>query len=355
MSVAPLVITRHFKAPPERVFAAFTERALMQSWYGPENMTIPHCEVDARVGGGYRVEMHTPAGKVNVVTGVFTEIDAPRKLVFTWGWLNGAGRNPETVVTLTFTPRDGGTDLELVQTGFREEEFRAAHNEGWNSSFDGLSAALTGRAKATTAGPALLGHPLSNYTRAARIAFEEKGIAYELTPSRPHSPEMTAVHPWGKMPGLRLGDESLYETSAILHYVEEVYPGPALMPSDPLARARVEQWISVFNAYLDRPIVREYIAAYLFPSGPDGKPDRAKIEAAVPEIRKGLAVLETGYGGRDYLVGDSLTLADILLAPAMAYLGMFPEGADLLGSCPNVRRAHAMIAARPSFAATKPS
>lgn len=354
MSVEPLLINRHFKAPPERVFAAFTERALMQSWYGPENMTIPRCEVDARIGGAYRVEMHTAAGKVAVVTGVFTEIDAPRKLVFTWGWLNGAGRNPETVVTLKFTARDGGTDVELVQTGFLKEEFRTGHNEGWNSAFDGLTGALAHRPKATTAGPALLGDPRSNYTRAARIAFEEKGIAYELKRCRPHSPEMTAVHPWGKMPGLQLGDKSLYETSAILRYVDEVYPGPALMPADPLARAKAEQWISAFNAYLDRAFVREYVLNYIFPSGADGKPDRAKIEAAVPAIRKGLAVLEAGYGGRDYLVGDSLSLADIILAPAIGYLGLFPEGADLLGSCPNVRRAHATLAARPSFVATKP-
>ena len=58
MPTDSLVIKRHFKAPPERVFAAFTEKALMQAWYGPEAMTVPHCEVDARVGGKYRVEMH---------------------------------------------------------------------------------------------------------------------------------------------------------------------------------------------------------------------------------------------------------------------------------------------------------
>src|SRR5947209_13832581 len=169
MTVQPLVLHRHFKAPPERVFAAFTDKAMMQSWYGPENMTVPRCEVDARVGGAYRVEMHAASGQVSIVTGEFTEIDAPRKLVFTWGWLNGAGRNPETVVALTFTPRDGGTDLELVQTGFLKEEFRAAHNDGGNSSFAALEAALAGRAKATTAGPILVGDPRSSYTRAARM------------------------------------------------------------------------------------------------------------------------------------------------------------------------------------------
>jgi glutathione S-transferase len=354
MSVQPLVLNRYFKAPPERLFAAFTEKALMQSWYGPQSMTVPHCEVDARVGGAYRVEMHGAEGNVSIVTGVFTEIDAPRRLVFTWGWLNGAGRNPETVVTLTFTPRDGGTDLELVQTGFAQEEFRVGHRDGWNSAFAALESALGGTPKAVRAGPVLLGDPRSNYVRAARIGFEEKGIAYELQPCRPNTPEMLAVHPWGRMPGLQLGERKLYETSAILHYVDAAYPGPALMPADPFDRAHAEQWISAFNAYLDRAFVRDYLLPNIFPSGPDGKPDRAKIEAALPAMRKGLSILEQGYDGRDYLVGERPTLADILLAPAIAYLGRFPEGADMLAACPNVRRAQAAMAARPSFAATRP-
>lgn len=349
MNVAPLVLNRHFNAAPERVFAAFTDKELMQSWYGPENMTVPHCEVDPRVGGAYRIELHGPAGNVSIVAGVFKEIEAPRKLVFTWGWLNGAGRNPETVVALTLTPRDGGTDLELVQTGFLQEEFRLGHEDGWTSAFKALEASLAGKRKPTTAGPKLVGDPRSSYLRAARIAFEEKGVAYEMQACQPDSPEMLALHPWGKMPALKLGEDSIYETSAILRYIDEVYPGPALMPADPLARAKAEQWISAFNAYLDKPMVRDYVLPYLFPSGPEGKPDRAKIEAAVPAIRKGLATLEAGYGGRDYLAGETLSLADIILAPAIAGLGLFPEGADLLGGCPNVRRAHAAMTARESW------
>ncbi len=108
-----LVIKRHFNAPPERVFAAFTKKDLMQAWYGPENMTAPRCEVDARVGGKYRVELHSPSGAVHIVTGEFKEIRPPERLVYTWGWLEGAGRGPETLVTLTFASGDGGTDLTL--------------------------------------------------------------------------------------------------------------------------------------------------------------------------------------------------------------------------------------------------
>ena len=349
MSVEPLVLVKHFKASPERVFAAFTDKALMQSWYGPETMTAPHCEVDARVGGQYRVEMHRPNGGVSVVTGEFKEIVPHERLVFSWGWLNGAGRNPETTVTLTFKPADGGTELTLVQTGFLQEVFRAGHRDGWTSSWNALEAALDGRPKATTAGPVVLGNYRSTYTRSARLAFLEKGIAHELKASPPHSPEISAFHPWGKIPALKLGDESLYETSAILRYIDEVYPGPALMPADPLARAKAEQFISAFNSYMDRALVRDYVLHYVFPRGADGKPDRVAIEAAVPQIRKALAVLDAAYGERDYLIGEAPTLPDLLLAPAIAYLGLFPEGKELLAQHANVRRAHEVFAARPSF------
>jgi glutathione S-transferase len=356
MTVAPLVLNRHFKAPPERVFAAFTQEGLMQGWYGPEPMTVPHCEVDTRVGGKYRIEMHSSAGSVHVVTGEFKEIVAPERLVFTWGWLNGTGRNPETIVTLTFRARDGGTDLTLEQVGFLSEEFRESHRGGWTSSWNALDALLAGHSKATTAGPVVMGNGRSTYTRSARIAFFEKGIAHTHQPVAPQTADILAHNPFGKIPVLRLGEASLYESSAILRYIDETYPGPALMPSDPLARARAEQWISAFNCYADRAIVRNYVLQYAIPRGADGKPDRAAIEAAIPDVRKVLGVLEAAYGGNDYLVDDEISLPDILLAPAVDYLGAFAEGKELLSQFPNVRRAQDAFAARPSFiAATRPA
>jgi glutathione S-transferase len=349
-------LNRHFKAPPERLFAAFTEKPLMQGWYGPEPMTVPHCEIDARVGGRYRIEMHAKTGAVHVVTGEFKEIVAPERLVFTWGWLNGTGRNPETIVTVTFRPSEGGTDLTLEQQGFASEEFRENHRAGWTSSWSGLDALLAGRPKPPAAGPVVMGDGRSTYTRAVRIAFFEKGVAHRHEWVGPHTADVLGLNPFGKIPVLRLGETSLYESSAILRYIDEVYPGPALMPADPLARARAEQWISAFNAYADRAIVRSYVLQYVAPRGADGRPDRAAIEAAIPELRKVLGVLDAAYGGADYLVDGELSLPDILLAPAVNYLRLFPEGEELLSQFANVRRAQAAFAARPSFvAATRPA
>jgi glutathione S-transferase len=355
MSTDNLVIKRHFNAPPERVFAAFTDKALMQAWYGPETMTVPHCNVDARVGGKYRVEMHSSSGFVHVLTGEFREIRPPERLVYTWGWLNGAGRGPETTVTVSFVARDGGTDVTLEQSGFLTEEARDRHQHGWNASWPALDAALAGRPKPQTAVPTILGDYRSSYVRSARMAFEEKGIAYALQPARPQSPEILAYNPFGKMPTFRCGDLALYETSSILRHLDETMPGPALMPADPIERAKTEQWVSVLNCYGYPAMVRNYVLQYAFPRGPDGKPDRATIDAALPEIRKVMGALDRAVDSRDHLVGDNLTLADILLTPMIASVKAMPEGKELMAAFPNLRRATDKLIERPSYvAATHP-
>ena len=82
--------------------------------------------------------------------------------------------------------------------------------------------------------------------------------------------------------------------------------------------------------------------------------DRAVIDAALPDMAKQLDALEQAYGGRDYLVGNALSMADLFFAPIVEYLGMFPESQALLETRPNIRRGHAVMRARPSYAATQP-
>ena len=81
-------------------------------------------------------------------------------------------------------------------------------------------------------------------------------------------------------------------------------------------------------------MVRDHVLQYVFPRGPDGKPDRATIDAALPEIRKVLGSLDRAIGPRDHLVGDSITLADILLAPMIVSVSATPDGKELIGSFP---------------------
>jgi len=198
----------------------------------------------------------------------------------------------------------------------------------------------------------IYGSPLSTYVRTVRMVCEEKGIAYELVPAAPHSPEIDRLHPFGRVPAMTHGDFVLYESAAIARYLDESFAGPALRPKDARARARMEQWIGVAGDYLYGDVIRRVVLQYVFAKG--GKPDRATIDAALPNIRHELGVLDRAYGAKPYILGDEVSLADLFIAPIVFYLGRAPEGPALLRPHAGVRRAMAAIAARPSFERTAP-
>lgn len=181
----------------------------------------------------------------------------------------------------------------------------------------------------------LFGLPASSYVRTARWTCEEKGVEHTLEPIEPGSPAHLAVHPYAKMPAMQHGDIKLYETVAICRYIDEAFDGPALQPTDPVQRAKMTQWISVLDSYIYSHFVPNYLFQYIFAKG---EPDRAKIEAAVPSLQKDIGLLETELAGRDWLVGDTITLADIFVAPIIAGTSTFPETAAILENSPNVQR-----------------
>src|SRR5262249_36632654 len=152
----------------------------------------------------------------------------------------------------------------------------------------------------------------------------------------------------------RDGELALFETSAIVRYIDECFDGPPLVASNAVLRAKMEQWASAISFYCYDPMVRRYVLQYVFPKGGRGAPGRARIDAALPVIREQLDIFDRAYGARNVLVGDTPTLPDLLLAPIVFYLGRFPEGKSLLSAAPNVMRAHAWMAARPSFRETMP-
>lgn len=354
MSGEILTINRTFSHSRERVFDAFTKKDAIQAWYGPEGFTVPSVAMDAKPGGKYRIELHSPEGMVYVVTGQFREVNRPEKLVFTWAWLDGAGVGPESLVTLTFKDKGGTTEIALVHSGFATVEARDAHGGGWSSSLDCLATMLAGRPQPVEARPTIVGDPRSTHVRSARMAFVEKGIACALDPQPPHTPAADAVHPLGKIPGFRSGKLQLFETSAIMRYVDEAFPGPPLMPEAPADRARAEQWISSVHCYFYDSMIVRYVLQYIFPKGADGKPDQAIIGAARTDMARHFGILEAGYNGRNFLVGDVPTIADLFVAPIVFYVQNMPDGKEVLTPFAAVRRAHSAIAERDSFKATMP-
>jgi glutathione S-transferase len=182
----------------------------------------------------------------------------------------------------------------------------------------------------------IIGAPQSNYVWVARIACAEKGVPYTLVPVLPHTPEVDAIHPFGKIPVMRHGDITLCESRAICFYIDHAFAGPPLAPRDPVAGAQTEQWVSLVNTTIDPLLVRQYIGAYFFPGTPDGKPNRAKIDEVLPKMATHFAVLDRAVGATGHLVGEAFTLADINLLPILFYLGKMPESRAMLRQAANL-------------------
>ena len=200
----------------------------------------------------------------------------------------------------------------------------------------------------------ILGFAPSTYTRVARMACEEKGVPYELKEMPPHSPDVLAIHPFGKIPALRHGDFTLCESKAIADYIDRSFDGPALFPSDPKDRARAEQWVSIVNTMVDPVMIRTYLFGYFFPKTADGTPDRAAIDGALPALRQQMAMLDKAVAPTGYLAGDRYSFADINLMAILFYVQKLPEGGDALANAKSLAAYYERNAQRPSFKNTVP-
>jgi glutathione S-transferase len=200
----------------------------------------------------------------------------------------------------------------------------------------------------------IYGIPQSSYVRSARMACVEKDASYALEPLAPFSDALIKLQPFGRVPAVRHGDFTVYETSAILHYIDDVFPGRRLTPEDPRRRARMEQWISAINCYVYDAMIRRLVLPYVFPSGADGKPDRAVIDKAASEVQRQITLIDDALAEGPFLCGAEVSLADLLLAPIMAYVGQTPEGGAMLKAARNIPRAGAAMQARQSYKETVP-
>jgi glutathione S-transferase len=178
------------------------------------------------------------------------------------------------------------------------------------------------------------GIPGSPYLRSALLGLEEKGAPYRLAAmgfGDMGSAAHRERHPFGRMPTLDHGDFRLYETQAILRYLDGVRPEPALQPEDPQAAARMNQIIGIVDWYVFRDISMPISWQRLVkPAVHGGTPDEAVIAAALPKARICVAELERLKGRQPYMAGDRLSLADLMLAPHLDYFAATPEGAPML-------------------------
>ena len=206
--------------------------------------------------------------------------------------------------------------------------------------------------------PLLFGLERSVYTRIARLALEEKEVLYSL-----HEVEIFGFggapqqhferHPFGRIPVLQHGDFSLYETGAITRYVDEAFPGPALQPAGPPPqRARMNQVISLLDAYAYRPMVwGVFVQRVRIPLN-GGVPNEAEIASSLRSAASCLNALETLLGPASFLAGECISLADLHAFPILRYFCLTPEGCSLLKPRLTLLRWYEAMLTRPSVSRT---
>jgi uncharacterized protein YndB with AHSA1/START domain len=131
-----LHLTRRYPASPEKVWRAWTDPQALSAWFGPGGASVTQAEMDVRVGGRYTIAFRTQDGEQHRVSGVYEEVQANRKLCFTWAWQS----TPERVslVTIELRPAGEGTELEFRHDRFFDEAARASHERGWTATLEKL-------------------------------------------------------------------------------------------------------------------------------------------------------------------------------------------------------------------------
>jgi glutathione S-transferase len=191
------------------------------------------------------------------------------------------------------------------------------------------------------------GVPPSVFTWTARLACHEKAIDYELVPTMPS--EVAPLNPFHKIPAITHGDLVLYETPAIVRYLDRTFPGPGLWPEDSIGVARCDQWVSAVCDSLVNSAMRYMAARFGF------LPVPAEMQQKyLDKAREVVPVFDRQLGHSRYLAGDALTAADLFLLPVLSYFADIAELAAIGDVAPNCKRWLREMAARPSVNVTTP-
>jgi glutathione S-transferase len=201
------------------------------------------------------------------------------------------------------------------------------------------------------------GIPGSPFLRSVEIALNEKGVDYQfhpLTPGQHKEPEHLARHPFGRVPTFEHDGFGIYETQAIIRYVDDVFPDPPLTPGNAQQRSRMNQVIGIIEWYFfpkaAAPIAFNRIIGPKLLGLPS---DEAAITEAMPMARTCFDVLDGILGDQPYFGGDRVSIADIMLAAQLDLLSETGEGRELITGTRLEAWLKRMVA-RPSFAATQP-
>ena len=142
-AVAALVLRRTYAVPRERVFAAWTNPEIAARFLGPGEIKATVPQMDVKVGGTFTIAMDLPENGRFVARGTYLEVNAPKRLVMTWRWEeDDPAEEYDSLLSLDFNERDGGTELVLTHEKIASVESRARHEEGWTAIIDQLATVL---------------------------------------------------------------------------------------------------------------------------------------------------------------------------------------------------------------------
>lgn len=184
----------------------------------------------------------------------------------------------------------------------------------------------------------IFGNPMSTCTRRVTTALHEKQAKFDFgvidfSKGEHKQAENLARQPFGQIPSLTDGDFTLFESRAMIRYIDATVPGQSLTPKDPKAHALMEQWISVemeqFNPGASG-IVYQEVFVKMF----GGATDTAKAEEAKQKLASVLPILDKHLAKGPHFVGDQFTLADICFMPYTEY-ALHTSAKDLILSHKN--------------------
>ncbi|WP_423381980.1 glutathione S-transferase family protein [Burkholderia sp. LMG 32019] len=165
-------------------------------------------------------------------------------------------------------------------------------------------------------------------------------VSVNLLQGEHKRPEFLRLNPAGKVPVLVDGDLVIPESAAIVLYLADKYPEKALLPVDPALRAQAYRWVMFAVTELEQPLWRITRHSFLYP--PE-KRSPADIELAREDFRTMAAILDKHLEGREFIVGDTLTVADCVTA----YLIDWAGECNLIESFPQLRAYLERLYARP--------
>ncbi len=207
--------------------------------------------------------------------------------------------------------------------------------------------------------PVLGGPAYSAHVTAARLALEEKGVDYQF---EDYDPLADRLRPAGelarlvvdRMPVLNHDGFALYDATTIMRYVDEAFPGPALQPEDPRERACMNQVLVLIEHQLEAVLVGRIALPRVVVPLFGGECDAAAVAAALPLAGRCIAALETLVLDGQFLIGPSISLADLRLLPIFAYFAATPEATALLAGAPRLEAWWRRVRDRPSHARVRP-